>query len=280
MSTVGPEKPKRMRSDTRARTTALSRQSAKTVFNHPVLKLWVPPETRQKIDDQVSASTATSHDDLKPFGGGIEKSRQNHIPSESTDASIVLPTTPCVRSLHPALSGQELIDKARTVRCHWCGIPIAGRSPWFLPLKKTSEGVYIVTNYFISDSCALAYLLSSLRPTPAERYERWQLLSALKREMVGETARAIVPAPPKEVLKEYGGTWTEKRYLAALDKGNIVNVVYPPIASLVPQLEEIPRVRAPPPWRQSLADSDLDCSGDESSSDDELSNFFGKEHVA
>ena len=241
MSTVGPEKPKRMRSDTRARTTALSRQSAKTVFNHPVLKLWVPPETRQKIDDQVSASTATSHDDLKPFGGsGPEKPRQNHMPSENADASVILPTVPCVRSLHPALSGQELVEKARSLRCHWCTLPITGRVPMFLPTKITPDGIFIVTNFFNSDSCALAYLLSSLRPAPAERWERWQLLSALKRKMVGDTSRAIIPAPPKEVLKEYGGTWTEKRYLAAVDKGHIVNVVYPPIASLVPQLEEIP----------------------------------------
>lgn len=113
--------------------------------------------------------------------------------------------------------------------CWWCTHPTPNQ-PIHLP-HSYSEGVFQVTGYFCSFNCALAY---SLDRRDTASFQRSNLLCMMYNlYMTDSTVSSLVPAPPRELLKRFGGWMTIEEFrqssaVLSLD----TRVLLPPLQSV------------------------------------------------
>ncbi len=95
------------------------------------------------------------------------------------------------------------------VHCWWCCFPFDTR-PVPLALHYTKRGAFKVIGNFCSFNCSRAYMKS--------RYNSCNLISCnsfLYKKMTGKNIPVIVPAPPREMLKIFGGPYTIEEFRKA-----------------------------------------------------------------
>jgi hypothetical protein len=117
--------------------------------------------------------------------------------------------------------------------CFWCAGCFEGR-PVVLPTIE-EEGVYKVYGNFCTLSCSLSFLLNE-QVDPQVRWERQALLHRMYSQL-----EPIHPAPPRESLKFFGGTFTYDQYRSIIDKKQLrVDTHLPPIISILATLDTKP----------------------------------------
>lgn len=124
-------------------------------------------------------------------------------------------------------------NKKHTSKCWWC----CGEYDNFIILPdKKINGKYIGEGNYHSFNCALA---SNFEMRDERIWERYSLLHQMKEEMIPEDTNKINPAPPKEVLKEYGGELSREEYdelLLSVDSSFIK--LLPPLVSSTILIEQ------------------------------------------
>lgn len=121
------------------------------------------------------------------------------------------------------------------IACFWCCHRFDTR-PVILPIKDKT--VYIeVQGNFCSPECAMSYLFD-LR---MDSYSRWEQLSLLNRIYGPAVGGPIKPAPPRQVLKLFGGPMSIEEYRGLVRKGTLrVDLHLPPMVSLLATMDTKP----------------------------------------
>lgn len=129
---------------------------------------------------------------------------------------------------------KERLPETTYQHCQWCTCSF-DTPPISLPLSRINNKFY-VTGCFCTFNCALAYNYDKYQST---KWENSALLHLLYK-MIHNKYTKILPAPPKELLKIYGGPLTIEEYRHNLETNkNTYSVLQPPIISIIPLVEEI-----------------------------------------
>ena len=119
------------------------------------------------------------------------------------------------------------------IACFWCCHSFEWR-PVVLPVRDQGEYLQVQGNY-CSPECAMSFLFDSNQ----DSYARWEQLSLLNR--VYSTGKAIKPAPPRQVLKLFGGPMSIQEYRGLVQDAKLrVDIHLPPMVSLLATMDTKP----------------------------------------
>lgn len=109
--------------------------------------------------------------------------------------------------------------------CFWCCHSF-NWSAFFLPISYDAyKNIYNVEGYFCSPECALAYLYNQPHISDGTRWNRHSLLSYLYKDLYKDSL--ITPAPPRSILRMFGGPLDIQQYREYLNNDIIVSELLP-----------------------------------------------------
>jgi hypothetical protein len=184
---------------------------------------------------------------MKADVGNDDNAKQ---PIETTST---VPTPPNKTSKLPVNYSEKLMvlfqDSNRTqtlptrtdVACFWCCHTFT-TPPVAIPSHILDEIWYMYGN-FCSPECAVAYLFKEKVDTHTQ-WERYALLNSLygdDAELPVGAPRGIRPAPPREVLRMFGGSMDISEYRSVLHEKRLrVDVLTPPMVSIIQTMDTKP----------------------------------------
>lgn len=145
------------------------------------------------------------------------------------------PSTCDIIELLPAFIELNAKDKwltHTTIKCWWCTLQF-GSMPWAIPYKHVAERYYVL-GCFCSERCAYAHILNFNHP---RRSEKISLLNLLVKVMTGKHPHNIRPSPPKELMKQFGGTLDEDDYREIIKSNVNGELSVPPMTSIIPTVK-------------------------------------------
>lgn len=116
--------------------------------------------------------------------------------------------------------------------CYWCSHSFTS-FPCFIP-EKFHENTFHMRGNFCSFNCALSHNFNEKTEYQTKATE---MLYHLYRRIYG-LSQTLIPAPSKEVLKAFGGELTIEEYRNNFNSSVYHNLVFPPMVSCIPILEE------------------------------------------
>ena len=121
------------------------------------------------------------------------------------------------------------------VACYWCAHSFDSQ-PCIIPASER-YGVYKVYGNFCCPECAMAYLIKeSIDP-----HTRWDRMALLYRIYDIDGKGKIFPAPPREVLKLFGGPLTIESFRATISSKKVrIDLHMPPIVSIIGSIDTKP----------------------------------------
>jgi len=119
--------------------------------------------------------------------------------------------------------------------CFWC-CHIFDHKPIVLPIRDQGDYIQVQGNY-CSPECAMSYLFDIQQ----DSYARWEQLSLLNRLYGQAVGGPIKPAPPRTVLKLFGGPMSIQEYRNIVRQGTLrVDIHLPPMVSLLATMDTKP----------------------------------------
>ena len=123
------------------------------------------------------------------------------------------------------------------VACFWCCHTFDWR-PVVLPVRDQGDYIQVQGN-FCCPECAMASLFDSRQ----DSFARWEQLSLLNRIYGSSsgTDGTLRPAPPRTILKMFGGPMTIEDYRSLIRKGKMrIDIHVPPMVSLLATMDTKP----------------------------------------
>lgn len=119
--------------------------------------------------------------------------------------------------------------------CFWCCHPFSWPAT-VLPVSYDAyDNMYTCEGRFCSPECALAHLYADAHMSDVVRWTRHALLADMYRKLY--TDRSLSPAPPRTVLRMFGGPLDVEQFREYLASGeDIVSVQLPPIRLHMPTM--------------------------------------------
>ncbi len=182
-------------------------------------------------------------------GAGVGKEEADKEPTWTPQTDVVVES----KSKLPNQYSEKLMvlfqDSNRTqqlptrtdVACFWCCHNFS-TGPVAIPSHILDEVWYMYGN-FCSPECAVAYLFKEKIDTHTQ-WERYALLNSLYHEdaelPVGHP-KGIRPAPPREVLRMFGGSMDISEYRAVVHEKRLrIDVLTPPMVSIIQTMDTKP----------------------------------------
>ena len=132
---------------------------------------------------------------------------------------------------------QQLPEKTE-IACFWCCHSFSSK-PFAIPSHILDEVWYMYGN-FCSPECATTYLFKS-RIDNHVQWERFALLNSLYGETGSDNSSGIRPAPPREVLRMFGGSMDISEYRAVIREKKLrIDVLTPPMVSIIQTMDTKP----------------------------------------
>jgi hypothetical protein len=135
---------------------------------------------------------------------------------------------------------KKLPEKTETA-CFWCCHSF-NSPPIAIPSHILDEDWHMYGN-FCSPECATAYLFKE-RIDAHVQWERYALLNSLyseDAEVPAGSPRGIRPAPPREVLRMFGGSMDISEFRALVHEKRLrVDVLTPPMVSIIQTMDTKP----------------------------------------
>lgn len=135
---------------------------------------------------------------------------------------------------------QKLPEKTETA-CFWCCHSFTS-CPCAIPSHILDEIWYVYGN-FCSPECATAYLFKE-RIDNQVQWERYALLNSLytlDANIPAGSSHGIRPAPPREVLRMFGGSMDITEYRALVHEKRLrIDVLTPPMVSIIQTMDTKP----------------------------------------
>ena len=129
----------------------------------------------------------------------------------------------------------QSIPERTDVCCFWCSHPFEGR-PCVLP-QACADGVWKVYGNFCTPSCGLSYLLNQTMDT----HIRWERIALLNRLYSSSIGGGIYPAPSRETLTAFGGTFSISEYREIIEGRRVrVDIHVPPMVSILASMDTKP----------------------------------------
>lgn len=127
------------------------------------------------------------------------------------------------------------IPESSDSACYWCCHPFSNR-PVVLPIRDTGEHLIVMGN-FCCPECAMAYLFDIHQ----DSHTRWEQLSLLNRVYTEACHGKITPAPPRTVLRLFGGSLSIQEYRQLIQSHKVrVDVHLPPMVSILATMDTKP----------------------------------------
>jgi hypothetical protein len=125
--------------------------------------------------------------------------------------------------------------ESTNIYCNWC-VHSFTTPPCAIP-NRYKHGCFYLYGNFCSFNCAAAYLFNNHTES---MWDQYSLLNLLYKKMVKDNNfDRIKEALPRETLKIFGGFLTIEEYRKTSLTNNInYKVVWPPMVSIIPQIEE------------------------------------------
>lgn len=205
----------------------------------------LPPTDAQPYDSAID----------NPFRDDMEHLETNQVirePFMEEKENIMITTSP-VKDTSPThavdfynLKGTLLIQYKDTSEinkipessdsaCYWCCHPFSNR-PVVLPIRDTGEHLIVMGN-FCCPECAMAYLFDIHQ----DSHTRWEQLSLLNRVYTEACHGKITPAPPRTVLRLFGGSLSIQEYRQLIQSHKVrVDVHLPPMVSILATMDTKP----------------------------------------
>lgn len=199
------------------------------------------------------AGTPDTSDVPKPYDSGKELSYLDGIPSgtgvesdnkqvcekmEEIQATCKLPSHYSEKLMvlfQDSNRYQRLPDKTE-IACFWCCHSFNSR-PYAIPSHILDE-IWNMYGNFCSPECATAFLFKE-RIDNHVQWERFALLNSLY--SVKEDVNGIRPAPPREVLRMFGGSMDISEYRAVINEKRLrIDVLTPPMVSIIQTMDTKP----------------------------------------
>jgi len=119
--------------------------------------------------------------------------------------------------------------------CFWCCHPF-GWTPCILPKTyDTYKNIYICEGNFCSPECSLAYIYSDNKVSDSTKWIQQSLLNSLYFGLYKK--RTLSPAPPRSLLRMFGGPLDIQQYREYLTGTNdIILSDFPPIRLQFPSM--------------------------------------------
>jgi len=208
-------------------------QSSEVVFHEEAVVYNPVPPTA------VEAYNAMSDD---PFQEGAEVIQQPPtvpVPKQQTVANEGTVPVPDYYKKGILLVQYQATEEIRKIpeqvdiACFWCCHRFETR-PVVLPVKDQGEYIEVQGN-FCTPECAMSYLFDQRM----DSYSRWEQLSLLNR--IYGFGTAIKPAPPRQILKLFGGPMGIEEYRNLVRKGQLrIDIHLPPMVSLLATMDTKP----------------------------------------
>jgi hypothetical protein len=124
---------------------------------------------------------------------------------------------------------------SNTAACFWCCHPFSWNAS-VLPISYDAyENMYTCEGHFCSPECAMASLYADPSLSDVARWTRHALLADVYRCMYG--ARELTPAPPRALLRLFGGPLDIKQYREyTCGSEDMIAVQLPPMRLFVPTM--------------------------------------------
>lgn len=135
----------------------------------------------------------------------------------------------------------QVLPSKTDVACFWCCHSFHS-APVAIPSHILDETWYMYGN-FCSPECATAYLFKEKIDTHVQ-WERYALLNSLYAEdacIPFGSPKGIRPAPPREVLRMFGGSMDIAEYRAVVHEKKLrIDVLTPPMVSIIQTMDTKP----------------------------------------
>jgi hypothetical protein len=127
------------------------------------------------------------------------------------------------------------IPESSDSACFWCCHAFSNR-PVVLPIRDTGEYLLVMGN-FCCPECAMSYLFDIHQ----DAHTRWEQLALLYRVYSDSCNGKISPAPPRTILKLFGGNLTIQEYRSLIRSQKVrVDVHLPPMVSILATMDTKP----------------------------------------
>lgn len=192
-----------------------------SAYNNSTFNSFETLESKPELNVAHTAATGVSEDTTTINIDTVIAARQHDISNMKTllKPNTILPN--CV-----SLRNSEVWPMKSNICCWWCTEKFTCR-PCCLPKYKLNDTFY-ATGVFCSPECTAAYNFDNTKNNDV--WEQYSLLNLLYKSLYKEN---IPQAPPRELLKKFGGSLTIEQF-----RGNNLNrctfkVVHHPIKSLL-----------------------------------------------
>ena len=119
-------------------------------------------------------------------------------------------------------------------RCWWCTYKFDS-TPCAIPMSYNQNNEYTLYGCFCSFNCTKSYILNC---NLDKQTEKISLLQQMFFEIY-ESNEIIIPAPPKEILMDYGGQYTIQEFREMSGNQKIIyRISIPPFNSIEPYIEK------------------------------------------
>jgi len=141
-----------------------------------------------------------------------------------------------VQYIMKSFKGKEWLTQTH-IYCWWCSQPF-DNTPIGLPITK-DKTVFNTIGCFCSTNCAASYNFNTNFRND-QRWERYNLLNELNKQLYGSDYDSVKCAPPRESLQMFGGTLSIEKFREISRDNNRNIIIYiPPMVSTRPIQEEI-----------------------------------------
>jgi hypothetical protein len=157
------------------------------------------------------------------------------LKKETSDRSEKKIAHPCVKQMSLPMFKLNDCNETKDTKCWWCTYVLDKQlNPIYLPHKYVNKRFY-VSGFFCSFNCVLSYSYS-LKDSYVT--QRANMIYLMYNQIIGSD-NFIVPAPPKEVLIDFGGFMTINEFREnSLVYNKNIRILQPPMRSIHLIIEE------------------------------------------
>jgi len=183
------------------------------------------------------------------FLEGQEATTTIPVPS-STSIAVTAPVVKCrlptnysekLMVLFQDSNRYKRLPEKTEICCFWCCHNFASQ-PVAIP-SHIADDVWHMYGNFCSPECSVSYLFREKLDAHVQ-WERYALLNSLYGDDAGVPSgspRGVKPAPPREVLRMFGGSMDISEYRAVLHEKKLrIDVMTPPMVSIIQTMDTKP----------------------------------------
>jgi hypothetical protein len=215
--------------------------SSKDIIFHdtPIIYNPIPPTNVEPYDAATDDPFSESVESLMT-NSVVQRSEPVVATASSSSAAFEAPVPEYYKkgTLLVQYQGSEetkTIPERVDIACFWCCHRF-DTQPIILPVRDQGEYIQVMGNY-CSPECAMAYLFDMHQ----DSYARWEQLSLLNRLYGQAVGGPIKPAPPRQILKMFGGPMSIEEYRGLVRQGKLrVDIHLPPMVSLLATMDTKP----------------------------------------